>query len=152
VYKNESGRSINIGGYQFQKNGELFSGIIIERFAEAVSNKFLSLSEIGHNQASGTNGLEEEARNIAEAEAARETNEGRSAVEADQARKDAELAKQAKEARIAKETRKLERKAQKVVEAEILMRAEKDRLTAEAEKVRLAEESRLAAETDEAII
>jgi hypothetical protein len=46
VYKNEVGRSINISGYQFQKDGKLPSNIILDRFKEAVSNGFLSLREV----------------------------------------------------------------------------------------------------------
>jgi len=73
VYKNEMGRSINIGGYQFQKDGELPSDIIIDRFKEAVSNEFLSLREIKDGdttpKASPVIDTEEEARKAAEAEA-----------------------------------------------------------------------------------
>ena len=50
IYKNETDRSINIGGYQFNKGGELSSDIVIERFNEAVSNKFLSLRKVIANE------------------------------------------------------------------------------------------------------
>ena len=45
VYKNQTGRSININGYQFGIGQELRSNIIIERFNEAVTKKFLSLKD-----------------------------------------------------------------------------------------------------------
>jgi len=46
VYKNESDRPINIGGYQFAKGQELPSSIKINGFNEAVSNGFLSLKVV----------------------------------------------------------------------------------------------------------
>jgi len=46
VYKNEVGRPVNIAGYQFDTDQELPSNVIIERFKEAVNNKFLSLREL----------------------------------------------------------------------------------------------------------
>jgi len=45
IYKNEVGRAVNIGGYQFAVGQELSSDIKISGFNEAVSNGFLSLKE-----------------------------------------------------------------------------------------------------------
>jgi hypothetical protein len=44
-YKNEAGRPINLGGYQFAAGQELKSNIIMNRFKEAVSEGILSLRE-----------------------------------------------------------------------------------------------------------
>jgi membrane protein involved in colicin uptake len=130
MYKNEMGRSINIGGYQFQKGGELPSDIIIDRFKEAVSNEFLSLREIKDGdtpKASPVIDTEEEARKAAEAEAARKAEEDRLAAETEKARL-------AEEERLAAE------------QTEAAKKAEEDRLAAEAEQVRIAEEANKAEE------
>jgi hypothetical protein len=68
VYKNEVGRPINIGGYQFQKDGELPSDIIIDRFREAVSNSFLSLEEFASQGPYSGTDTENKARKAVEAE------------------------------------------------------------------------------------
>jgi hypothetical protein len=87
IYRNEAGRPINIGGYQFAAGAKLASDIIIEQFKEAVSNGFLSFQELKEDKqlkASLVN-PEEEARKVAEAEAARKAEEERLSEEAKKA-------------------------------------------------------------------
>jgi hypothetical protein len=107
VYRNESGRPINIGGYQFQKDGEIASNIIIERFKEAVSNDFLSLKEVKASEK-----LKAPLVANPEVEAARKTEEARLAEEA-------------------KRAERAERKAQKAADAEALKKAEEEAHIAE---------------------
>jgi hypothetical protein len=129
------GRPINIGGYQFQKNGELPSDIVIERFNEAVSNGFLSLWEVKDGESSKaspvTVDLEEEARKAAAVEAARKAEEDRLTAEAEQARL-VEKARLAEEARLAAEAKQAE--AAKKSEEERILAEEEARKMAEAEK------------------
>ena len=139
IYKNEAGRPINIGGYQFQKDGELPSNIIIDRFKEAVSNGFLRLREIKDEDKLKNPPVltpEEEARKAAEAEVARKAEESRLATEAEQARLAEEAAK-------AEEARKAEEATKQAEEARLAEEAKK------AEETRIAEEeARKAAEQE----
>ena len=115
VYKNEVGRPVNIAGYQFDTDQELPSNVIIERFKEAVNNKFLSLRELEKPAPLvSVDNTAEEARLKEEAEAVRK----------------AEEAKKAEEERLAEEARKAEELR---LEEEAKKKAEEARLKEEAE-------------------
>ena len=85
----------------FQKDGELPSSIIIERFKEAVSNGFLSLQEV-----SSVIDSEDGKRKMAEAEAIQKASENRLAAEAEQTRL-AEKAKKVEEVHLTEKAKKL---------------------------------------------
>jgi hypothetical protein len=157
VYKNEVGRPINIGGYEFAVDQELPSDIIIDRFREAVSNKFLSLRKVEKSIPEAQVkeiSPDEEARKTAELEAAkieedrlaeeaRKSEEARLAEEARKAEEDrlAEEARKAEEIKLAEEAHKKEDEAQK---------KEEERLAAEsaANKQTVDEEARKTAGTE----
>jgi hypothetical protein len=134
IYRNEAGRPINIGGYQFATGAELSSDIIIERFKEAVSNEFLILKEAGADDAPGLSSLPESGTGDEELRKAAEE-----AVKAEEKRAAAEI-----EAALAAEKNRLAEEARIAEEARL---AEEARA---AEEARLAEEAHIAEEAENA--